>query len=51
MKNYKVTITGTSGKISYEVNKTLRGAEGFAKKVANEAFFGEQVSVEILEIK
>ncbi|MBP6517873.1 hypothetical protein [Shewanella sp.] len=47
MKKYKVTVSGASGAISYEVCKTLRGANGFAKKLANEAFFGEEVTVTI----
>lgn len=50
MKNYKVTITGTSGSISYEVFKTYRGAVGLGKRVANEAFYGEEVQVTIEEI-
>ena len=50
MKNYKVTVSGVSGTISYEVCKTLRGANGFAKKIANEAFFGEEVTVTIEEL-
>jgi hypothetical protein len=47
VKKYKVTVSGASGEISYEVCKTLRGANGFAKKLANEAFFGEEVTVTI----
>lgn len=42
-KLFKVTVKGASGAISYEVFKTLKGAEGVAKKLANEAFYGEQV--------
>lgn len=51
MKNYKVTIKGTASSISYDVVKTLKGVNGFAKKIANEAFYGEQVEIVILEIK
>jgi len=47
MKDYKVTVTGTSGTLVYEVRKTLKGAQGFAKKLANEAFYGETVVVKI----
>ncbi len=50
MKDYKVTVKGVSGSISYEVFKTLRGAKGVAKKIANEAFYGEEVEITILEI-
>lgn len=34
MKNYKATVKGQSGQISYEVTKTMRGAESFGKKIA-----------------
>jgi len=50
MKDYKVTVKGESGAISYEVRKTLKGAEGFAKRLANEAFYGEVVEIEIEEV-
>ena len=49
MKNYKVTIKAASGILSYEIRKTLKGAQGFAKKIANEAFYGEAVEVTIVE--
>lgn len=49
MKSYKVTVKGISGSISYEVRKTLKGAQGVAKRIANEAFFGESVEVTIVE--
>ncbi len=45
MKNYKVTIKGKSGVLKYEVFKTLKGANGFAKRIANEAFYGEEVEI------
>lgn len=51
MKNFKVTVTGEKDSISYEVFKTLKGAKGFAKKLAIEAFFGEAVSIKVEEIK
>jgi len=43
MKDFKVTVKGESGSISYEVKKTKKGALGFARKIANEAFYGEDV--------
>ncbi|AUM58677.1 hypothetical protein phiP47_049 [Plesiomonas phage phiP4-7] len=51
MKDYKVTVIAESGSITYEVRKTLRGAQGFAKKIANEAFYGEKYEAIIDEIK
>lgn len=50
MKNYKVTVKGESGSISYEVLKTKKGAASFAKKVANEALYGEAVEITIKEL-
>tara|TARA_R110002033_G_C3809279_1_gene231991 strand:+ start:199 stop:387 length:189 start_codon:yes stop_codon:yes gene_type:complete len=47
MKDFKVTVKGESGSISYEVIKTLKGAKGFAKRLANEAFYGEEVEIMI----
>ncbi|MFA5669890.1 MAG: hypothetical protein WCX83_00305 [Candidatus Cloacimonas sp.] len=47
MKDLKVTIRGKSGKISYEVRKTLKGANSFANKIANEAFYDEEVEIVI----
>jgi hypothetical protein len=49
MKNYKVTLKAASGVLIYEVRKTLKGAQGFAKRIANEAFYGESVEVTIVE--
>ena len=49
MKNLKVTIKGESGQISYEVCKTKKGALSFGKRIANEAFFGEEVEI-IVEV-
>ena len=51
MKNFKVTVKGAIDSISYEVRKTARGAESFGKKIANEAFYGEEVSIIIEEVK
>jgi hypothetical protein len=45
MKNYKVTIKGESGVLMYEVYKTLKGANGLGKRIANEAFYGEEVEI------
>jgi hypothetical protein len=50
MKNYKVTVTSKSGSISYDVLKTLKGAYGVAKRLANEAFYGEEVEITVTEI-
>lgn len=47
MKDFKVTVKGESGSISYEVTKTLKGAKGFGKRLANEAFYGEEVEITI----
>ena len=53
MKEFKVTIKGNHpGPLVYNVNyKTERGAKGFAKRIANEAFYGEEVKITIEEIK
>jgi len=50
MKNYKVTVTGKSGSISYEMVKTLKGAQSAAKRIAAEAFYGKEVEITITEI-
>jgi hypothetical protein len=50
MKNFKVTIKGPSGVLVYEVRKTIKGANGFAKRIANEAFYGESVEITIQEV-
>ena len=50
MKDFKVTVTGETGSISYEARKTAKGAESFGKKVAAEAFYGEICTIEIVEI-
>lgn len=47
MKDLKVTVSGKSGKLTYEVLKTLKGATSFANKIANEAFYGEEVEITI----
>lgn len=47
MKDYKVTIKGQSGTISYDVFKTEKGAYGFGKRVANEAFYGEEIVITV----
>jgi hypothetical protein len=51
MTEYKVTVTGATGSISYTVLKTLKGANSFGLKVANEAFFGEEAKVEVVAQK
>ena len=50
MKDFKVTVTGETGSISYEVRKTAKGAESFGKKVAAEAFYGESCTIVGAEI-
>ena len=50
MKDFKVTVTGETGSISYEVRKTAKGAESFGKKVAAEAFYGESCTIVVAEI-
>jgi len=50
MKDYKVTVKGESGAISYEVYKTPKGANSFGKKLANEAFYGEEVEIIIIAL-
>ena len=47
MKDYKVTVKGESGEISYEVTKTEKGAYAVGKRVANEAFYGEEVEITV----
>jgi len=50
MKDFKVTVKGESGSISYNVYKTERGAYGVGKRVANEAFYGEVVEITVEQI-
>ena len=50
MKNYRVTVIGASGSIHYDVFKTYRGALGFGKRLANEAFYGEQTEIKIEDL-
>ena len=50
MKDFKVTVKGETGSISYELRKTAKGAESFGKKVAEEAFYGEKCTVQVVEI-
>ena len=50
MKDFKVTVTGETGAISYNVYKTEKGARSFGKKVANEAFYGEEVVIEVVAL-
>lgn len=51
MKNYKVTVNSASGSLTYEIRKTLKGAQGFANKLANDAFYGEEVEIIIEELQ
>lgn len=50
MAEYKVTVTGKSGAISYTVFKTEKGAKSFGSKVAAEAFYGENATVEVVAL-
>jgi len=50
MKDFKVTVTGETGAISYNVYRTEKGARSFGKKVANEAFYGEEVVIEVVAL-
>jgi hypothetical protein len=50
MAEFKVTVTGETGSISYTVYKTEKGAKSFGSKVANEAFFGEETKIEVVAI-
>lgn len=45
MKDFKVTVKGQSGSISYEVRKTAKGAQSFGNRLAREAFYGEEVEI------
>jgi hypothetical protein len=48
MTEFKVTVTGETGSISYTVVKTEKGARSFGARIANEAFYGEQVKIEVV---
>lgn len=50
MAEYKVTIVGETGKISYNVFKTEKGAKSFGQKVAREAFHGEECTIEVVAL-
>ena len=45
MKNFKVTVKSETESIQYEVYKTLKGAKNLGKRLANEAFYGEEVEI------
>ena len=52
MIKYQVTVSCKEGSISYGCDcKTERGAFGFGKRLANEAFYGEEceIKVELVE--
>lgn len=51
MKDFKVTVTGETGTISYDVYKTEKGARSFGKKLANEAFYGEDVVITLVALQ
>ena len=48
MNDYKVTVTGETGSISYEVYKTEKGATSFGRKIAREAFYGEECKINVV---
>lgn len=50
MSEYKVTVIGETGSVSYTVVKTEKGAKSFGAKVANEAFYGEAVKIEVVAL-
>ena len=50
MTNYKIWIKGNSGILSVNAYKTKKGALGIAKRIANEAFYGEEVEITLEEI-
>jgi hypothetical protein len=50
MINYKIWIKGNSGTLSVNVYKTKKGALSAAKRIANEAFYGEEVQITLEEI-
>lgn len=50
MTEYKVTVTGESGTISYNVHKTEKGAKSFGARIANEAFYGEATKIEVVAL-
>ena len=51
MKNYRVTISGDSGKIAYDVFKTEKGAYGAGRRIAREAFWGEGVTITVVALQ
>ena len=50
MKDYKVTVKGETRALSYDVYKTEKGAKSFGKKIANEAFYGEEVEITVCAV-
>tara|TARA_S200002703_G_scaffold159045_1_gene171242 strand:+ start:1178 stop:1411 length:234 start_codon:yes stop_codon:yes gene_type:complete len=50
MKDFKVTVKGETGTISYDVYRTEKGALSFGKKVANEAFYGEESVITVVAL-
>lgn len=50
-KEFKLSLIGETGTISYDVYKTEKSAMTLGKKIANEAFYGEEVEIKIEEIK
>lgn len=50
MADFKVTVTGKTGAISYTVYKTEKGAKSFGSKIAAEAFYGEECKIEVVAL-
>lgn len=50
MAEFKVTVKGESGSISYNVYKTEKAAKAFGIKVAGEAFYGEACEIEVVAL-
>jgi hypothetical protein len=47
MKNYRVTVKGESGSIHDDNMMTERTALSLGKKIANEAFYGEECEIKV----
>lgn len=50
MTEFKVTVTGETGAISYTVYKTEKSAKSFGEKIAREAFYGEEAKIEVVAL-
>lgn len=50
MAEFKVTVKGENGAISYTVYKTEKAARAFGIKVAGEAFYGEACEIKVVAL-